>query len=84
MATLQTHGRTHPTTQDPRLSELLGEHDWRSTGLGASIDINELQQHIVTLEQQIVELRRNSKNATQTSPPTANSMAQLNVSKATD
>jgi transposase-like protein len=40
-----------------RLSELLGEQAWRATGLGAPTDIDQLQQRIVSLEQQIVELR---------------------------
>ena len=42
---------------ETRLSELLGEQAWRATGLGAPTDIDQLQQRIVTLEQQIVELR---------------------------
>ena len=42
---------------ETRLSELLGEHAWRATGLGVPPDIDQLQQRIVTLEQQIVELR---------------------------
>jgi chromosome segregation ATPase len=40
-----------------RLSELLGEQAWRASGLGAPTDIQQLQQRIVTLEQQVVELR---------------------------
>lgn len=42
---------------ETRLSELLGEQAWRASGLGAPTDIDQLQQRIVTLEQQIVELR---------------------------
>jgi hypothetical protein len=42
---------------ETRLSELLGEQAWRATGLGAPTDIDQLQQRIVTLEQQIVEMR---------------------------
>jgi len=42
---------------ETRLSELLGEQAWRTTGLGAPTDIDQLQQRIVTLEQQVVELR---------------------------
>jgi chromosome segregation ATPase len=42
---------------EARLSELLGEQAWRATGLGAPTDIDQLQQRIVTLEQQVVELR---------------------------
>jgi chromosome segregation ATPase len=41
---------------ETRLSELLGEQAWRTTGLGAPTDIDQLQQRIVTLEQQVVEL----------------------------
>jgi uncharacterized protein YceH (UPF0502 family) len=40
-----------------RLSEALGEQAWRESGLGAPEDIDRLQQRIVTLEQQVVELR---------------------------
>ena len=42
---------------ETRLSELLGEQAWRESGLGAPTDIDQLQQRIVTLEQQTVELR---------------------------
>ena len=42
---------------EARLSELLGEQAWRATGLGAPTDIDQLQHHIVSLEQQVVELR---------------------------
>jgi Family of unknown function (DUF6262) len=42
---------------ETRLSELLGEQAWRATGLGAPTDIDRLQQSIVTLEQQVVDLR---------------------------
>ena len=42
---------------EKRLSEMLGEQAWRATGLGAPTDIEQLQQRIVTLEQQIVDLR---------------------------
>jgi len=41
-----------------RLSELLGEHAWRESGLGAPADINALQQQIIELEQKNVELQR--------------------------
>ena len=47
--------RTQPL--EKRLSQLLGEHAWRTTGLGAPTDIDHLQQCIVTLEQQVVDLR---------------------------
>ncbi len=42
---------------EKRLSELLGEQAWRATGLGAPTDIDQLQQRIVTLEQQVVDAR---------------------------
>jgi hypothetical protein len=40
-----------------RLSDLLGEHAWRESGLGAPADIDTLKQHNLTLEQHIVDLR---------------------------
>jgi len=70
-----------------RLSELLGEQAWRATGLGAPTDIDQLQQRIVTLEQQIVELRLQLEERDQdlTAARAANRelMAQLNVSQPT-
>jgi hypothetical protein len=42
---------------ETRLSEVLGEQAWRATGLAAPTDIDQLQERIVSLEQQIVELR---------------------------
>jgi hypothetical protein len=42
---------------ETRLSELLGEHAWRESGLGAPDDIDHLKQQIVTLEQHVVDLR---------------------------
>ena len=45
------------TNSRHRLSELLGEQAWRASGLGAPTDIDQLQQRIVTLEQQVVDLR---------------------------
>lgn len=51
--------RMHARTQhlETRLSELLGEHAWRESGLGAPDDIDQLKQQIVTLEQHVVDLR---------------------------
>jgi transposase-like protein len=70
-----------------RLSELLGEQAWRASGLGAPTDIDQLQQRIVTLEQQIVELRLQLEERDQdlTAARAANRelMAQLNVSQPT-
>jgi chromosome segregation ATPase len=42
---------------EKRLSQLLGEQAWRATGLGAPTEIDQLQQRIVTLEQQVVDAR---------------------------
>lgn len=42
---------------EKRLSEALGEQTWRESGLGAPIDIDQLQQQINTLEQTVVDLR---------------------------
>jgi chromosome segregation ATPase len=42
---------------ETRLSEILGEQAWRSSGLGAPTDIDQLQRQIVNLEQQVVDLR---------------------------
>lgn len=42
---------------EKRLSEVLGEQAWRASGLGAPYDIDALNQRIVTLEQQVVDLR---------------------------
>jgi transposase-like protein len=71
---------------ETRLSELLGEQAWRATGLGAPTDIDQLQQRILTLEQQIVELRLQLEERDQdlAAARAANRelMAQLNVSPA--
>lgn len=42
---------------EKRLSETLGEQTWRESGLGAPIDVDQLQQQIITLEQTVVDLR---------------------------
>ena len=59
LAAQQRCARMAARTQqlEKRLSELLGEQAWRATGLGAPTDIDQLQQRIVTLEQQAIELR---------------------------
>jgi chaperonin cofactor prefoldin len=59
LAAQQRCARMAARTQqlETRLSELLGEQAWRATGLGAPTDIDQLQQRIVTLEQQVVDLR---------------------------
>lgn len=72
---------------ETRLSELLGEQAWRTTGLGAPTDIDQLQQRIVSLEQQIVELRLQLEERDQdlAAARAANRelMAQLNISQPT-
>jgi chromosome segregation ATPase len=52
-----TRMATRTQQLEKRLSELLGEQAWRATGLGAPTDIDQLQQRIVTLEQQVVDSR---------------------------
>ncbi|WP_433635515.1 DUF6262 family protein [Nocardia sp. CA-120079] len=47
----------HNKQLEKKLSELLGEDAWRESGLGAPADVDQLQRQIVTLEQQIAELR---------------------------
>lgn len=39
------------------LSEHLGEQAWRESGLGAPIDVDQLQRRITDLEQQVVDLK---------------------------
>lgn len=40
-----------------RLSEALGAHAWRESGLGTPADIDTLNQKIAHLEQQVIDLR---------------------------
>ena len=42
---------------ETRLSDQLGEQIWRARGLGAPTDIDQLHTRIVTLEQQVIDLR---------------------------
>ena len=42
---------------EKRLSEALGEHAWRESGLGTPTDIDALNQQITHLEQQVIDLR---------------------------
>jgi len=42
---------------EKRLSETLGEHAWRESGLGTPADIDALNQKIIHLEQQAIDLR---------------------------
>jgi hypothetical protein len=43
---------------EQRLSQALGEHTWRESGLGTPTDINALHQRISQLEQQAIDLRQ--------------------------
>jgi Family of unknown function (DUF6262) len=59
---LAAHERTHRLNThvhhlEKRLSEALGEHAWRQSGLGAPPDIDALHQQITHLEQQAADLR---------------------------
>lgn len=42
---------------EQRLSQALGDQTWRESGLGAPEDVDKLERRIVTLEQQIADLR---------------------------
>ncbi len=42
---------------EKRLSEALGDHAWRESGLGAPADIDALSQKITHLEQQVLDLK---------------------------
>jgi len=42
---------------ETRLSEILGQHTWRESGLGTPTDIDTLNQKITHLEQQTIDLR---------------------------
>lgn len=46
----------HVRHLEKRLSELLGEHAWQASGLGAPHDIDQLHRRITTLEQHITDL----------------------------
>lgn len=59
---LAAHERTarlHTRVQhlEKRLSEALGEHAWRESGLGTPADVDALHQQITNLEQQAIDLR---------------------------
>ena len=59
---LAAHERTarlHTRVQhlEKRLSDALGEHAWRESGLGTPADIDALHQQITHLEQQTADLR---------------------------
>ncbi|MFB8142113.1 DUF6262 family protein [Streptomyces parvus] len=42
---------------EKRLSESLGEHVWAETGIGASVDVDQLQQRVSMLEQQLADMQ---------------------------
>ena len=59
---LAAHERTHRLNTrvhhlEKRLSDALGEHAWRESGLGDPPDIDALHQQITHLEQQAADLR---------------------------
>jgi hypothetical protein len=59
---LAAHERTtrlHARVQhlEKRLSEALGEHAWRESGLGTPADVDALNQQITHLDQQVIDLR---------------------------
>lgn len=68
---------------EQRLSEALGEHAWRDSGLGAPADIDALNQKITHLEQHVIDLRLQLEERDQdlTAARAANRelMAQLNA-----
>jgi hypothetical protein len=59
LAAQQRCARTAARAQhlETRLSELLGEHAWRESGLDTPDDIDQLKQQIVSLEQHVIDLR---------------------------
>jgi transposase-like protein len=42
-----------------KISELMGDHAWRKSGLGAPDDIDQMKRRITELEQQVVDLKEN-------------------------
>ena len=48
---------SHIQRLEHRLSEALGEHAWRESGLGAPADVDELHQQITLLEQRTIDLK---------------------------
>ncbi|WP_433733292.1 hypothetical protein ACQP0C_13660 [Nocardia sp. CA-129566] len=47
----------HNKQLERKLSEMLGEQAWRESGLGAPADVDQLQRHIASLNQQLIDLR---------------------------
>lgn len=83
-----TRMAAHTRQLETRLSGLLGEQTWHATGLGAPVDIDNLQQRIVMLEQQVVDLRLqlDERDEDLTAARAANRelMTRLNASPHTD
>ena len=59
LAAHERAARLHARVQhlEKRLSEALGEHAWRESGLGTPTDVDALNQQITHLEQQAIDLR---------------------------
>jgi transposase-like protein len=59
LAAHERAARLHSRVQhlERRLSDALGEHAWRESGLGAPTDTGALHQQITHLEQQAIDLR---------------------------
>jgi hypothetical protein len=59
LAAHERAARLHARVQhlEKRLSETLGEHAWRESGLGTPPDLDALNQQITHLEQQALDLR---------------------------
>jgi transposase-like protein len=60
LAAHERAARLHTRVQhlEKRLSETLGEHAWRESGLGAPADLDALNQQITHLQQQVIDLRQ--------------------------
>ncbi len=58
LAAHERAARLHTRVQhlEHRLSDALGEHAWRESGLGNPADIDALHQQITRLEQQVIDL----------------------------
>jgi hypothetical protein len=59
LAAHERAARLHARVQhlEKRLSDALGEHAWRESGLGTPADVDALNQQITHLEQQAIDLR---------------------------
>ena len=65
LAARERAARLHSRVQhlERRLSDALGEHAWRESGLGAPADIDALHQKITHLEQQVIDLAPTTSGA---------------------